>query len=227
MMYLTEHRRDVLVNVFEGALKKASLLLNDNIGFDGRVSLEAPMAELVTPKDLARLYDVKLTRGILSGAEMNFSGPICGRALLICKSSDSDLLVRLMFQASPAELPQDLVAESKTDALCELGNVLLNACMVQFATLFGSDIRTQTPKPVLGHCGNIIHGGRSEAINRRMLYVPVILAKGNNELRIGFVLDTISVHALMICLDSFVDKDKYAAKQDRVEDQDAMSGLTQ
>ncbi len=136
---------------------------------------------------------------ILSGAGMDFSGPISGRAVLYCAPSDYQPIARLMMQ------PKELFCYTGSclieDAYQELASIVLNALLIGLAGMFGSELKTRPPKAFFGNSLGLLGGIRNQADKRPLIHWQLHLDEGGNRYPLGMVLDMVSFQSLTICLD--------------------------
>jgi len=118
-----------------------------------RVDLSVPEVHVVKVNELVEQIKDDSGDYICLVAE-KYHGPFAGTAVIMYSHESSLQLVRIMLDS---HFPLDKMTEMESDALCEVGNIILNACLATFANQFKirierdlPEVKIGTPKEVLG-----------------------------------------------------------------------------
>ena len=165
MILLSEYERDAIAEAFNIGMGSAGNALSEMVGKE--VILSVPYVN-IDRKDVAA---TTMSDGIpesavtgvkenfsarsMSGVREDFNGPFSGSALLLFPEDSSLELVRLLLQ-QPEEVDTDFLSEMEQEALVEVGNIILNACLASIAEIVGDEILNEIPVPVKGSLNEII-----------------------------------------------------------------------
>lgn len=195
---LNELQLDALGEIFNIGVGRAasslSLIVNDE------VLLTAPSVSLVHRDQATR---------ILLGAELDqfstvsqtFSGPFDAQAMLVFPESNALEIVRLM--VGPHMSIEEL-SEFEQEAMCEIGNIILNACMSSLADIFHISFDSTLPLHRFGNTENlpIIDGGEEQMV--LLLQVDMVISQQRIQGHILFLLSVASMSSLLACLDRYL-----------------------
>jgi chemotaxis protein CheC len=129
MTQLTELQCDALGEIFNIGVGRAASSLSQIV--NDEVLLSAP-AVLVVPREKAAELLLGKEFRQFSSVSQNFSGPFDAQAMLIFPEVNALEIVRLM--VGPHMSIEEL-SEFEQEAMCEVGNIILNACMSSLADL--------------------------------------------------------------------------------------------
>lgn len=139
MVEISELQRDALAELFNVGVGRAASTLSQIVGQE--VELSAPVVNLVQPSQVGRILMGSAFRK-LSTVSQDFSGPFDARAMLVFPEANALVIVSHMLDAdmSPEEL-----SEFEQEAMCEVGNIILNACVSALADLFEVEFHGDFP----------------------------------------------------------------------------------
>jgi len=199
MQTLNELQLDALGEIFNIGVGRAasslSLIVND------AVQLTAPSVALVH-RDQAS--------SILRGAELEqfstvsqtFSGPFDAQAVLIFPESNALEIVRLM--VGPHMSIEEL-SEFEQEAMCEIGNIILNACMSSLADIFHISFDSTLPLHRFGSSENLaILDGDADEQMMLLLQVDMVISQQRIQGHILFLLSVASMSSLLACLGRYL-----------------------
>ncbi len=130
MLELNELQRDALGEIFNIGVGRAaaslSLIVKDE------VQLSAPHVQLLRSSNAEGLLGATALEK-LSTVSQDFFGPFKATATLVFPEFNALEIVRLM--VGPHMSVEEL-SEFEQEAMCEIGNIILNACMSSLADLF-------------------------------------------------------------------------------------------
>lgn len=138
-MELDDLQRDALGELFNIGVGRAANALSQIVSSE--VMLSVPNVDLVTVSTVKEML-VKNEFRHFSTVSQYFEGPFNAEAVLIFPESNALVIVSHMLgnQLAPEEL-----SEYEQEAMCEVGNIILNACMSALADLFSVEFNGGLP----------------------------------------------------------------------------------
>jgi chemotaxis protein CheC len=141
---LSELELDALGELVNIGVSRAAASLGTMVG--EQVLLSVPSVALVSRSAAAEL--ISATRqDLLVAVRQEFRGDVSGRALLIFPEKNSLELVRAV---AGEGLSLEDILELEHEALAEIGNIILNACMATVANLLQRSLTMSLPEIVRG-----------------------------------------------------------------------------
>jgi chemotaxis protein CheC len=139
-MLLTENQRDALAELINIAFARTAASLSELSGH--RVLLSAPGVKVLGIDELPAAIGTFIKDEVVSVHQI-FTGPVAGDALLMLNYEGAVTLTDLLceFPASSHKLD-----ESAREALAEVGNILLNACLGVFGNLLHVQVSFSIPR---------------------------------------------------------------------------------
>jgi len=195
---LNELQRDALGEIFNIGVGRAASSLSQIV--NDEVLLSAPEVMVVHREQAAK---------VLLGAELNqfstvsqsFSGPFDAQAMLVFPESNALEIVRLM--VGPHMSIEEL-SEFEQEAMCEIGNIILNACMSSLADIFHIRFESTLPLHRFGDTYNlpILDGDEEQMV--LLLQVDMIISQQRIQGHILFLLSVPSMSALLQHIDRYL-----------------------
>ena len=207
MIELNELEQDALTEIFNIGVGVAADALYQMVG--EQVPLSVPVVEL-TSHHRARERHMASGAGLVNAIRQTYSGEFSTEAVLMFSQESSEALVRMMVGN---DMPKEQLAEVTSDALAELGNIILNAVMSGLASslsmrLEGSlpEVSVVDPEDIfVQHVG---HAGAATGTNSAMPVLALMIDFELSALRaqgyLAFLLDTVSTEKLISRLTSYV-----------------------
>lgn len=184
---------DALSEIFNIGVGKAAAAMG-NLMHD-EVLLSVPHVSIFTVSEAAQ--QLGSAGSTMYGVRQPFRGVFNGDALLIFPGDKSLDIVRIVAgQALPGE---DLSAIEQ-DAMAELGNVMLSACLATLADLLGNEFELSPPRVDVGDSRTIL-GTRIQNHLVVFLHIRFELLSSQIEGFVVFVLNTTSLLALRAAVD--------------------------
>ena len=187
---LNEFFVDAVAEVLNVGMGSAAYSLSEMI--NDEVKLSVPSVEFVSRIEATQIIGKK-TKTDVSGVHQSFSGAFTGEALLLFPEEQSLELVRAVLQEE--DLALDELSEMEQEAMTEIGNVILNACLCSMADMFSKEMQGDIPEFVQGtlekvfSCDNLEH---TEAIVL-LLNMEFAVDKKNIQGYVTFLMDVNSV----------------------------------
>jgi chemotaxis protein CheC len=141
---LNELELDALGELVNIGVSRAAASLGTMVG--EQVLLSVPSVVLVSRSRAAELISASRL-DLLVAVRQEFHGDVSGRALLIFPEKNSLELVRAV---AGEELSLEDILELEHEALAEIGNIILNACIATVANLLQRSLTMSLPEIVRG-----------------------------------------------------------------------------
>jgi len=198
MAELSELQRDALGEIFNIGVGRAasslSLIVNDE------VLLSAP-GVMVVPREKAAEILLGTEFRQFSTVSQTFSGPFNAEAMLVFPESNALEIVRLM--VGPHMSVEEL-SEFEQEAMCEVGNIILNACMSSLADLLRISFDSTLPLHRFGDTKSIdmLEGDEDHMVV--LLQVDMTISQQCIQGHILFLLSVASMANLLACLNQYL-----------------------
>ena len=166
-MLLTEKRRDALAEVINIAFARTAASLSELSGH--RVLLDAPGVEVLAIDELTAALGAFIREEVVSVHQI-FSGPVAGDALLMLNYEGAVTLTDLLCEY---RVPSHKLDASAREALTEVGNILLNACLGVFGNLLQVHVSFSMPRLHLENLDKLL---RSITIGSEELRYAVVVS---------------------------------------------------
>lgn len=200
MITLTELQKDgigELLNIGMGyAAESLSLMVGEEI------LLSVPSVQLLRTTKLEQL---NLNANVeMSTVSQNFKGAFKGTALLLFPENKSLELVWALLQGT---VPIDEVADMEEEALSEVGNVIINACLGSLANMLTDNIESDFPEFKRGKYRDIIEGFSAKQVNDSvMLSIKIDFKLKSKDIdgHVAIVMDVGSLEVFLKKIDHFI-----------------------
>jgi len=137
-MELTSSQKDALTEVINIGYARAAGALSELSGH--RIHLEVPKVAVHQVRQIVKMLE-EVVQGEVVSVNQVFSGPISGNAILILDLGAALLLNRLLTDTKDSK---QLDAAGR-EAVTEVGNILLNACLGVFGNLLQVQVSFTVP----------------------------------------------------------------------------------
>ncbi len=141
---------DAVAEVLNIGMGSAAAALSEMI--NDEVKLSVPGVEFVSRLEAAHIIGSKAKTDV-SGVHQHFQGAFDGEAMLLFPEEQSHELIRAVLQQDDVAL-QDLT-DMEQEAMTEIGNVILNACLCSMADMFGKEMQGEIPEFVQGSLARV------------------------------------------------------------------------
>lgn len=197
---LAELERDALTEIVNIGVSRAASSLRKMIG--DQVLLSVPAIEVVSQHRAARLISEREITDLVA-VRQDFSGPFSGRALLIFPETNSLELVRAV---TGGELTAAEVVDLETEALCETGNVILNACLATMANMLKRSLTMTIPEVLRGTSSSLFEVNDENRGQGLVLFLYIDFAVRSRDIRgyIAMIMDIPSLETLKSLLEEFI-----------------------
>ncbi|WDD98683.1 chemotaxis protein CheC [Thalassomonas actiniarum] len=182
MLELTEFQQDAVAELLNIGMGKAAASLSEMV--KRKVDLSIPCVEIMLRRHA--IEHIRDTVGNeVTAVKETFKGTFWGDAFLLFPESQSLELVRALLQEDA--LPLDVLSEMEQEALTEVGNIILNACLGSLANIFEQNFHCDLPRYAQGSCDIIFN--RNLAAARSADAVLLV--------RMNFSLKANNIHGLL------------------------------
>jgi chemotaxis protein CheC len=191
--------RDAVEEILNIAIGQAAASLSRMV--HDRIALSVPFVEFLAPAEAATRLD-----GGTNGAEsvavrQRFASAFSGDILLIFPEHRSLDLVRSMLGDV---VPMDSLTELEQEALLEVGNVILNACLGSLANQLGLAIESSLPTYLRGRGAQILDSKHPDTELVMFLRVDFSLAAKGIQGYLAFVMDIVSARQFAEVVGAYV-----------------------
>jgi chemotaxis protein CheC len=190
---------DALSELVNLGVNRAAVSLRTMAGEE--VVLTVPAISTVTPQQAAEMIGGARV-GPLVAVEQHFDGDVSGRALLIFPEASSVELVRAVL---PQEMSAEQLLENAPEALCETGNVFLQACLGAMANMLHRTLGLSTPQLIRGRASDLFP--RSAAGVVLFIYINFSLRGRRVRGYVALLMDLPSMEALRGLVSEFVQRE--------------------
>jgi len=140
-MLLTEQQSDAMTELINIAFARTAASLSELSGY--RVLLDPPTIEVRGIEELPGAVGMFIKEEVATVHQI-FSGPVAGDALLILNYEGAVMLTDLL--SKPGAGNAKRLDESGREALTEIGNILLNACLGMFGNMLKVHVSFSMPR---------------------------------------------------------------------------------
>ena len=205
MVDLTDLERDALTELVNMGVGRAATHLSRMVS--DQVLLSVPSVDIVSRADAARLLAAR-ERTSLVAVEQLFSGSFSGRALLIFPETNSLELARAVLGS---ELSLEEIVDLEQDALAEIGNIILNGCLVVMANTLKDSLDISLPSVLRGDSERIFSNAESNAAQNTdelvmFLYIDFLIRSRSIRGYIALLMGLSSLESLKGLIHGFIDR---------------------
>ncbi len=200
MIELSELQQDALAEVFNVGAGYAAASLSEIVGDE--VQLSVPRLAFYAQTELTA--EVLALHGERLGAvRQSFSGPFAIQASLLFSEDKALEIVREMIGS---QLSVDDLVDFEHEAMCELGNIILNACMSAVADMLAVEMSSTLPEYSVDLTDTVIHGLAAEAGRPvvLVLHIELTIEKRETHGCLVFLLSSTSFNELIAAIDRFL-----------------------
>lgn len=193
---LDELETDALAELVNLGVSRAALALREMAGEE--VVLTVPAISTVSPEQAGEMIGGARI-GQLVAVEQAFQGDVSGRALLIFPESNSLELVRAV---TGTEATADQLVDVAPEALCETGNILLQACLGTMANMLHRTLGISVPQIIRGRAADLFPRAPKSVV----LFIYINFSLRGRRIRgyIALLLDLPSMKTLKGLIDEFI-----------------------
>jgi chemotaxis protein CheC len=193
MHTLSELENDALVEIFNIGVGQAAASMSTIVHEAVRMSV--PSVSFISRAAAARLLgQPEAVPERICGVSQHYRGGFDTQALLMFPEDKSLEIVRLMVGEA---IPLKELTEMEQEAMCEIGNIMLNSCVGTLANIFQRELQGSLPQYHVGTSDDILGASGSAAGDVvLMLHIDFVLEKYQIHGYVAFVLDISALHDL-------------------------------
>ncbi|MDQ7048179.1 MAG: hypothetical protein Q9M92_01030 [Enterobacterales bacterium] len=170
------------------------------------VELSLPNVELMSGEKLAKAMK-KLVGEDVSLVVESFSGHFDGDAMLVFSKVHSMDLVRQLLKSEDLAISD--LSEVEQEALVEIGNIILNACLGTLSNIFGKNMHYNIPFFTQGHCDDLLYFNNVDRKNQAVLLLTMqfVLEKTKIDGYLTILMDVDSMEIFNQNIEQYFDAD--------------------
>ena len=193
MFNLSELENDALIEIFNIGVGQAAASMSAIV--NEAVHMSVPSISFINRAEAARLLDGKDPEAErICGVSQHYEGAFSTEAILMFPEDKSLEIVRLMVGEA---VPLKELTEMEQEAMCEIGNIILNSCVGTLANIFQRELEGSLPQYHVGTSDEIlIASGSQPDTVVLMLHIDFVLEKHQIHGYVAFVLDISALHDL-------------------------------
>nr|WP_315466513.1 chemotaxis protein CheC [uncultured Undibacterium sp.] len=197
---LSELHLDALGEVFNVGAGRAAASLSEIVGDEVKLSVPSVEIRKSSEVDSNLMALTSLKFGVVS---QNFSGPFEAQALLLFTESHALEIVRDMMGS---QMSIEELAEFEQEAMCELGNIILNACLSAMADMLTISLNSSLPDYKVASAEDIFRSLRNSEDQPYILvlHIDLSIEKRHSEGHLIFLLSSMSLRSLVKQLEQFL-----------------------
>lgn len=188
---LDELHQDALSEILNIGMGTAASALSEMVSEE--VTLTVPHIELLDRQNAAEAVGKKFTQSV-AGVRQQFAGPFWGDALLLFPEEKSLELVCAVLRET---IPPESLTEMAQEAMTEIGNVVLNACLCSLADMFDQQLTSAIPHFLEGNLDQIFGVQDDHSADQTVLLLKMEFSIDNKDIQgfVTFLMDIPSVNA--------------------------------
>ncbi|MEO6353498.1 MAG: chemotaxis protein CheC [Oxalobacteraceae bacterium] len=202
MSLLTDMHLDALTEIFNVGAGRAASSLSEIVGDE--VKLSVPSIEIIKSDDVEAKLLVQ-NDAKFGAVSQHFSGPFDADAVLLFTEENTLEIVRDMMGS---QMSIDELAEFEQEAMCELGNIILNACLSAMADMLSITMDSSLPSYTVASLSDIVHRIIADSCDQPyilLLHIDLAIEKRHTEGHLIFLLSSTSLGNLVTQIQRFID----------------------
>jgi chemotaxis protein CheC len=202
MNHLSDLHLDALAEVFSIGAGRAALSLSEIVGDEVRISV--PSVQVVNAEEITSAT-LSLNSGRFGAVNQHFSGPFNAEAVLLFTE---DQALKIVSDMMASQMSLEELAEFEHEAMCELGNIILNACLSAMADVFNFTLESSLPDYAVASADEILHRLKKAANQPyvMVLHIDLAIEKRHTSGNLVFLLSSASLTNLIAHVDQFLGK---------------------
>lgn len=199
MQALTELQHDALTEIFNISIGRAAAAMGKIVHTE--ITLMVPRFEFLNLRDVARTLGEFGDKRI-SGVSQKFNGPFNTEAILMFPEEKSLEIVRMMLGG---DYPLSELSDLEQEAMSEVGNIILNACIGTIANISGQKFSSSLPEFRLGKGQNILCDNNScDEDMVLFIHINFIITRQSIHGYLAFLMNLPSIDGLIKVVDRFL-----------------------
>jgi len=199
MLELTELQHDALVEIFNMGVGNAASAMSSIVNEE--VTMSVPTITFQSRAEAASILGNKESRRIC-GISQHYQGAFNTDAILMFPEEKSLEIVRLMVGDS---VSMEELTEMEQEAMSEIGNIILNACVGILANIFNHELEGSLPSYLVGSSSEIL-GAEEKNSQDTVLMLHIDFALESHQIHgyVAFLLDMTAMQDLQQHIDQYL-----------------------
>ena len=199
---LSELEHDAITELLNIGMGNAAGSLSKMVNEE--VKLSVPSLEVLSRQDAAGHINHQPQKRI-AAVKQRFYGPFWGEALLLFPQEKSLELVRVLMKD---EIPLEMLTELEQDALTEVGNIILNACLSSLANILTEELTSDLPLFITGTANEILEASASPQKDEIVVFLRMDFALQSKNIYgyVAFILEVPSVERFKANINKYLEK---------------------
>ncbi|HEY8160547.1 MAG TPA: chemotaxis protein CheX [Methylobacter sp.] len=200
MIHLSEVHIDALAEIFGIGAGRAALSLSEIVGDEVRLSV--PSVQVVYTEDI-NSTTLSLSSNPFGAVAQHFSGPFDAEAVLLFTEEQA---LKIVSDMMGSQMSLDEIAEFEHEAMCELGNIILNACLSAMADILNFTLESSLPHYTVASADEILYRLKKNSNQPYVLVLHIDLAieKRHTAGNLVFMLSSTSLTNLVSHIEHFL-----------------------
>lgn len=200
-LHLSDIQKDALTEIFNIGAGQAADGLSRIVG--ETITLSVPRLSILH-NIKAKTLNEFISSPRISAVSQDFTGSINAKAFLVFPEDKTKEIVRRMLGDSASA---DELREMEQEALCEIGNIILNSCMSSLSEALQADFQCSVPAYHLGLTDDILSAHDAGDNNSIMFFMINFSMPGSKiEGYLVFLLTLPALNALLKQVDQFLSR---------------------
>lgn len=200
MIPLSAFQTDALTEIFNIGAGRAAASLSEIVG--DTVMLSVPRIQLYSSSEInAAILSLDSPR--IGAVRQSFSGPFDVDAMLLFTE---DRALEIAHDMMGSHMSVEDVAELEQEAMCELGNIILNACLSSMADVLNLTLESSLPEYTVGPTDSILQQivSKQDQPLVLVLHIDLSIEKRHSQGYLVFLLSSSSLQKLLTHIDRFI-----------------------
>lgn len=150
-LHISDLQKDALIEVFNIGVGQAANSLSQIVG--ETIAPSVPTIAILHSDEQAGALGTIAHKPRICAVSQNFSGGLDAKAFLIFPEGQTHEIARRMLGES---VSADELSEMEQEALCEIGNIILNSCSSALSDILHDSFQSSTPAYHLGFADEIL-----------------------------------------------------------------------
>ena len=197
---LSELQLDALTEVFNVGAGRAAASLSEIVGDE--VKLSVPSVEIRKSSEIDNEV-IGLGTDRFGAVHQTFKGAFEAEAILLFAEDHALEIVRDMMSS---QISIEDLAEFEQEAMCELGNIILNACLSAMADMLNIPMDCSLPDYTVSTIDEIIQRINAGEVDAYLLllHIDLVIEKRRSKGHLIFVLGSTSLVKLSVQIEQFL-----------------------
>jgi len=197
---LTDLHLDALSEVFNIGAGRAAASLSEIVGEE--VKLSVPSVEIRRSEEL-NVQALQLEQSHFGIVKQQFSGTFSAEASLLFSEESA---LEIMRDMMGSQMSVEELAEFEQEAMCELGNIILNACLSAMADMLVIQLESSLPTYTVYSADEVIQNivDLEDQVYILILHINLEIERRQVNGRLIFLFSSGSLSSLRTKIDSFL-----------------------